>query len=140
MNMESRQNASSTINIYLHFPRCFHKYNYRPYLLSYNDAMQSEFVKTLLENEPPEEECPMMKNVNYTIPFSLYKNVRGVDLHYFMKCWMGEESITAFRIDNSSDKFRNTIRPISKHRRLRYAAPSSQHGLILNCEYSHLPG
>lgn len=102
MNMESRQNASSTINIYLHFPMCFHKYNYRPYLLSYNDAMQSEFVKTLLENEPPEEECPMMKNVNYTIPFSLYKNVRGVDLHYFMKCWMGEESITAFRIDNSS--------------------------------------
>ena len=97
MTEESHSSASSTINVYLHFPMCFHKYNYKPYLLSYNDAIQSEFIKTLLENEPPST-----KNINYTIPHNLYKKLRGKDLDYFMKYWTGDDILSHFEMEEGA--------------------------------------
>ena len=72
-------------SVYIHFPRCSLPDQDATFCLSYNDACNSEFVKTLLENEE------LATEYHYVIPHSLYRNIRYVDLCKFIEYWKGTD-------------------------------------------------
>ena len=61
--------------------------------LSYNEAIRSDFLRVLLENLP--------ENVIYceiTIPSSLYKSIRLIDIQCLHLLWTGRITLTHVRI------------------------------------------
>lgn len=70
----------------------------KEFILSINDARQSEFLATLLD------ECNDKKDV-YIIPGSLYKGIRYIDLHFFINLLKGKQFITETELENKYSRF-----------------------------------
>lgn len=62
------------------------------FLMSYNDAMKSEFLATLLENEFQDKtyiESDIYHEI--TIPFELYRSIRYCDINKLIRYWKGKD-------------------------------------------------
>ena len=63
------------------------------FILSYNEALKSEFLKTLLENEF-DNNTHIDYNIYHeiTIPFELYRSIRYCDIEKLIRYWKGQET------------------------------------------------
>lgn len=75
-------------SVYLYFPYSTHcdELN-KSFVLSFNDACKSDFLKVLLENEDDQD------NFHIVIPYNLYTNIRYIDIEYVIKLWTGKAYI-----------------------------------------------
>ena len=80
----------NTKSVYLSFPYSTHcdELN-KSFVLSYNDACKSDFLKVLLENEDHENN----DRFHIVIPHNLYMDIRYVDIEYTIKLWTGKAYI-----------------------------------------------
>lgn len=62
----------------------------KEFILSKNDARQSNFLSVLIDNVSKEDNSSMHNNL-IKIPESLYLGVRYIDLCYFIDLWKGKE-------------------------------------------------
>lgn len=71
-------------SVYLYFPYSTHcdELN-KSFVLSFNDACKSAFLKTLLENEDDQD------NFHIVIPRNLYEDMRYKDIEYTLNLWKG---------------------------------------------------
>ena len=72
------------------------------FIMDYNTAIKSEFLKHLLENMGDEE-----NKENYyelVIPETLYQGVRYIDIYHFIRLWKGEECFFKHNGDTYSYK------------------------------------
>jgi hypothetical protein len=62
------------------------------FLMSYNDAMKSEFLATLLENDF-EDKTYIESDIYHeiTIPFELYRAIRYCDIKKLIRYWKGQD-------------------------------------------------
>ena len=80
----------NTKSVYLSFPYSTHcdELN-KSFVLSYNDACKSDFLKVLLENEDHENN----DRFHIVIPHNLYMDIRYVDIEYTIKLWTGKSHL-----------------------------------------------
>lgn len=71
----------------------------KEFILSINDARQSNFIATLIDH------CNDDKKDVYIIPDTLYKNIRYIDLHLFINLWKGKEYITDFELEDKYSRY-----------------------------------
>jgi len=110
----------------------------RQFGLSYNEALHSEFLKTMLEDFP--------ENVTYceiTIPKNLYFGIRLIDINCFYELWTSRNTITHAIMCNDIYNFKDISRLsdallISKElpfmERLHEKYPNPYHNNICNIE------
>ena len=74
----------------LYFPYSTHCNElHKSFVLSYNDACKSDFIKVLLENEDHENN----DRFHIVIPHNLYMDIRYIDIEYTIKLWTGKAYI-----------------------------------------------
>ena len=63
------------------------------FILSYNEAIKSEFLSTLLENEF-DNNTYIESNIYHeiTVPFELYRSIRYYDIEKLIRYWKGQET------------------------------------------------
>ena len=83
--------------IYLLFPNSSDK----KYKLFINDANQCQFLKHIIENF----DWGKKYYINIVIPADLYKDVRKIDIEYFLDCLQGNKIITEFMLSNNTEKY-----------------------------------
>lgn len=74
------------------------------FVLSYNEAIQSEFLTRLLESDGEKEDYV------YEIPKALYDQTRQVDLKQFYDLWIGKEYISKFHIPHARYDYNQILR------------------------------
>ena len=98
---EKESNNNAFINdIILRFPESVSSEALeKEFILSINDARQSEFIATLLDD------CNHKEKGIYTIPDSLYKGIRYIDLHLFINLLKGKEYIIDIELEMSYSRY-----------------------------------
>ena len=80
-----------TISVYLYFPNSAHCDELeKSFILSFNDARKSDFLKVLLENDNCDENHD---SFHIVIPDNLYTNIRYIDIEYVIRLWTGKAYI-----------------------------------------------
>lgn len=80
------KNVNYSMTIGLRFPYSVCETdNTKVFLMSYNCAIKSDYLKVILEDE---EEKPYSE---IEIPKSFYKGLRFIDINQFIKMWTGKE-------------------------------------------------
>ena len=76
-----------TKSVYLYFPNSTHCDELeKSFILSYNDARKSDFLKVLLENDNCDEN---QDSFHIVIPRNLYEDMRYKDIEYTLNLWKG---------------------------------------------------
>lgn len=82
----------------------------KEFILSKNDARQSNFLSVLLDNVSKEDNSYMRNNF-IKIPESLYLGVRYIDLCYFIDLWKGKEILNDHTlVDNFKINFKSLLK------------------------------
>ena len=91
---ENTNNIIKRVTIGLRFPYSVCKDDEKDiFILSYNEALKSEFLRTLLENEF-DINTYIDSDIYHeiTIPFQLYKSIRYCDIEKLIRYWKGQET------------------------------------------------
>lgn len=83
--------------VFLLFPKSSDK----KYKLFINDANQCEFLKHIIDNYEWRKKYYM----NIVIPDDLYKDIRKIDIEYFIECLIGKSIITNFMLESDTEKY-----------------------------------
>lgn len=86
-----KNNLKQSRTIVLHFPYSVSlESNKKEFKMSYNDAMASQFIGTLLDIDDVMEGEQNDKEFIIEVPKELYRGVRNKDLCHFIDLWLGE--------------------------------------------------
>ena len=91
---DNTNNLVKRVTIGLRFPYSVCKDDEKDvFILSYNEALKSEFLSTLLENEF-DNNTYIDSNIYHEIiiPFELYRSIRYCDIEKLIRYWKGQET------------------------------------------------
>ena len=122
----------NTKSVYLYFPYSTHcdELN-KSFVLSYNDACKSDFIKVLLENEDHEHnDC-----FHIVIPHNLYMDIRYVDIEYTIQYFDLDDEGRSMTKEYEGAVTNNAGKFTSKH----YTTPQSSDFVLANDKVNFMP-
>lgn len=81
----------------------------KKFILSLNDARQSDFLKVLLDNISSDNDDIIDENKIIKIPSGLYKGLRYVDLCHFIDLWKGKELFFHHNVNENKYNFKSIL-------------------------------